>query len=34
MIYLIFAYTVVIYMVGVVIGRVSVRLDYGKEKQK
>ena len=34
MIYLIFAYTVVIYMVGVIIGRISKRLDYEKEESK
>lgn len=29
-----FAYTAVIYIIGVMVGRMSVRLDYEKKRQK
>ena len=29
-----FAYTAVIYVIGVMVGRMSVRLDYEKKRQK
>lgn len=33
MTYFIFAYTAVIYIIGVIIGRLSVRIDYEKDKR-